>query len=110
MFHEFEVAVDAKRYQAYFSVKNNGRFVPNKGCKILFDAGGVGSISSPHRAAGLFFNRLAKLRLNSARLPSEFLKTDNGCSLSPRERVRVRGNATQHKRRLTFSFRRPRFF
>src|SRR5476651_2902466 len=38
--------------------------------------------------------RLAKPRWSSARQPSEFLKADNGCSLSPGERVRVRGKQT----------------
>jgi hypothetical protein len=32
-FHGSEIGSGAKRFQAYFSVKNDGRLVSNKGCK-----------------------------------------------------------------------------
>ena len=53
---------------------------------------------SPQRRGRNAPNVLANPRLISARLLSNLKKLSNGCSLSPRERVRVRGNVAPRVR------------
>jgi hypothetical protein len=48
---------------------------------------------SPQRRGGIISSGLTNPRLDYARWLSEFKNVTNGCSLSPGERVRVRGNA-----------------
>ena len=49
---------------------------------------------SPQRRGRIVSSVWAKIWLTSARLHPNFKKMSNGCSLSPGERVRMRGNGT----------------
>lgn len=60
----------------------------------------------PVRRGRIVLRLKAALRQASARQTFEFFGADNGCLLSSRERVRVRGNGTSKHTRAIF-FQRP---